>query len=74
MKLTKNILLLPKNIIDVKSMLINSGRNESDARKTIETTGISSISYAFPKLFTEFIFDGLSQIFDKEKSFFTSEY
>ncbi|MBT6050855.1 MAG: hypothetical protein HOG49_28995 [Candidatus Scalindua sp.] len=62
MKLTNNFLLLPRESLDVSQLLVDSGRSHNDASKTVSTTGISSISYAFPKLLTEFIFEGLIEI------------
>ena len=62
MKLTNNFLILPKSSLDVRQLLLDSGRNSDEAAKTIANTGISSIRYAYPKLLSEFVFDGLSSI------------
>lgn len=64
MKLTNNFLLLPKETINVSQLLIDKGRNKEEAAKTIDTTGIYSLRFAYPKLLTEFVFDGLSLIND----------
>jgi 3-oxoacyl-[acyl-carrier-protein] synthase-3 len=70
MKLTKNILLLPKKNIEVKQLLKDSGRNDEEIKKTLDVTGISHLRVASPKLLTEFIFDGLELLFQSNKNFF----
>ena len=55
MKLTNNFLILPKSSLDVRQLLLDSGRNSDEAAKTIANTGISSIGYAYPKLLSEFV-------------------
>jgi 3-oxoacyl-[acyl-carrier-protein] synthase-3 len=67
LKLTNNLLLLPSNTLDVRELLENSNRSDSEITKTISTTGISKLSYANPKLFSDFVFEGLSKI---SKTFF----
>lgn len=62
MKLTNNFLVLPNNSLDVRQLLLDSGRSNEDATKTIANTGISSVRYAHPKLLSEFIFDGLASV------------
>jgi len=62
MKLTHNFLVLPNNSFCLSEILRKSGRSQDDSIKTIQTTGISEIRSAHPKLLTEFIFDGLDAI------------
>ncbi len=62
MKLTNNFLVLPNASLDVEQLLLDSGRSIEEASKTVSITGISSISFAYPKLLTEFVFDGLNKI------------
>lgn len=62
MKITNNFLILPNASLDVGKLLNEAGRSSEEISKTINTTGISSIRYAYPKLFTEFVFDGLAKI------------
>jgi 3-oxoacyl-[acyl-carrier-protein] synthase III len=62
MKLTNNFLLIPNASLDVGELLHQAGRSSDELSKTINTTGISCIRYAYPKLFTEFIFEGLGNI------------
>lgn len=62
MKITNNFLVLPKASLDVSDILSETGRSTEEIRKTISTTGISRICYAYPKLFTEFVFDGLTTL------------
>jgi 3-oxoacyl-[acyl-carrier-protein] synthase III len=62
MKLTNNFLLIPNASLDVRKLLRDAGRSPVEISKTISTTGISSIRYAHPKLFTEFVFEGLRLI------------
>jgi 3-oxoacyl-[acyl-carrier-protein] synthase-3 len=72
LKLTKNLLLLPSSTLDIRELLENSNRSESEITKTISTTGISKLSYAHPKLFSDFIFEGLSKIREKYINFFNN--
>lgn len=62
MKITNNFLILPNFSLDVSKILNEAGRSSEEISKTISTTGISNIRYAYPKLFTEFVFDGLTSI------------
>jgi 3-oxoacyl-[acyl-carrier-protein] synthase-3 len=62
MKLINNFLVLPNSSLDVEQLLIDSGRSIEEASKTVSITGISSICYAYPKLLTDFVFDGLNKI------------
>ncbi len=72
MKVTNNVLLLPKNVVNIKQLLLESGRSEIEASKTIANTGISSIRCAEPKLFTEFVFDGLFLLYEKAEKLFVN--
>jgi 3-oxoacyl-[acyl-carrier-protein] synthase-3 len=67
-KLTSNFLIIPKVSLDVGQLLLDSGRSSDEVSKTIAVTGISSIRYAYPKLLTEFIFDGLSSINESDNA------
>lgn len=60
--------MLPNACLDVNELLVDSGRTSNEAIKTISITGVSSIRYAFPKLLTDFVFDGLSLINDIDKN------
>lgn len=62
MRLTNNFLLVPNASLDINKLLHEAGRSHDEASKTISTTGISSIRYAHPKLFSGFVFDGLERI------------
>ena len=62
MKITNNFLILPNESLDVSVILHKAGRSSEEISKTISTTGISKIRYAYPKLFSEFVFDGLTSI------------
>lgn len=70
MKLTNNFLVLSKNSLDVSDLLKNSGKSEDEITKTISTTGISKISYASPRLLTEFVFLGLQNLVKYHKDIF----
>lgn len=72
MKITNNFLILPNTSLDVSSILNEAGRSSDEISKTISTTGISRISYAYPKLFTEFVFDGLASIADNHTKLLSS--
>lgn len=62
MKISNNFLVLPSTSLDIRDILNKAGKSADEITKTISTTGISSIRYAYPKLFTEFVFDGLTNI------------
>lgn len=62
MKITNNFLILPNASLDITKILQEAGRSSEEISKTIDTTGIAKTSYAYPKLFTEFVFDGLRSI------------
>jgi 3-oxoacyl-[acyl-carrier-protein] synthase-3 len=62
LKLINNFLVLPTDSLQVEKLLLDSGRTFEEASKTVSITGISRISYAFPMLLTEFVFDGLNKI------------
>ena len=71
MKLTNNFLLLPNDSLNVGKLLHDAGRSPDEASKIIITTGISRIRYAYPKLFTEFVFDGLESIHKQHNQMLT---
>ena len=71
MKLTNNFLLLPNDSLNVGKLLHDAGRSPDDVSKIINTTGISRIRYAYPKLFTEFVFDGLESIHKQHNQMLT---
>jgi 3-oxoacyl-[acyl-carrier-protein] synthase-3 len=70
MKLTHNFLILPSSSLDVHQLLLDFGRDSYVASKTIATTGISSIRYAYPMLLTDFIFAGLLSLNDRHNEIF----
>lgn len=70
MRITNNFLLLPNASLDVSELLHEAGRSSDEASKTITTTGISRIRYAHPKLFTDFVFDGLQKIHEQNSELF----
>lgn len=70
MRVTNNFLLLPNASLDVRELLHKTGRSSDEVSKTINTTGISSIRYAHPKLFTEFVFEGLQKIYEQHAELF----
>jgi 3-oxoacyl-[acyl-carrier-protein] synthase-3 len=70
MKITNNILLLPSTTIDVEHILENAGKSKSEIIRIINTTGFSKLCYALPKLYTEFVFEGLNMILQKHLNFF----
>lgn len=65
MRVTNNFLLIPNASLDVSELLHEAGRSSDEVSKTINSTGISIIRYAHPKLFTEFVFDGLQKIHEQ---------
>jgi 3-oxoacyl-[acyl-carrier-protein] synthase-3 len=71
MKITNNVLLLPKVTIDVSQLLLSAGRSNDEIQKTIDTTGIYRIRNAQPKLLAEFILDGLSSLIQWNSTFFS---
>ena len=71
MKLTNNFLVLPNGSLDVNELLLDSGRSSSEVLKTVNTTGISRIRYAHPRLLTEFIFEGLTLIYETNEKIFS---
>ncbi len=68
MKLTNNFLMLPSFSLDIHKLLVDSGRTSDEATKTIATTGVTSVRYAFPRLLTEFVFEGLSLVNEIDKT------
>ena len=72
MKITNNILILPKATIDVYQLLINSGKNDDDAKKMINSSGIHSLSYSNNYLLSEFIFNGILNINKFHRDIFTN--
>ncbi len=70
MKITNNFLVLPNASLDVSDILSEAGRSSEEITKIISTTGISSIRYAYPKLFTDFVFDGLTTIVKNQNHLF----
>lgn len=70
MEITNNFLLLPKDTLDVKDILMDAGNDCDEAKKIIKITGISRLRYAQPRMLTEFIFDGLDAVFKKHASVF----
>ena len=71
MRLSYNFLLLPNKKLDVNQILLDAGRTADEISQTINTTGISHIYNAYPKLLTEFLFDGLSKLVDSNNNIFT---
>lgn len=65
MKLTNNFLILPNSSLDVRQLLLDAARSSDEAAKTIASTGISYIRYAYPKQLSEFVFAGLSSIHER---------
>jgi 3-oxoacyl-[acyl-carrier-protein] synthase-3 len=61
-RITNNFLILPDTSLSISKLLNEAGRSAEEISKTISTTGVSSVRYAYPKLFTEFVFDGLANI------------
>ena len=70
MKITNNFLVLSNTRLDVSVILNDAGRSPDEIEKIISTTGISTISYAYQKLFTEFVFDGLNSIVNNHTKLF----
>ncbi len=70
MKITKNALLLPKNGVDIGQLLSEHGRSDLEISRTLANTGVSRIRCARPKLLTEFVFDGLTLLHQRDESYF----
>ena len=52
MRITNNFLILPDTSLSISKLLNEAGRSAEEISKTISTTGVSSVRYAYPKLFT----------------------
>jgi len=70
MKLTNNLLILPKKTSEIEKILHDAGADEEKISKTIKITGISRISTANNLSLTDYIFTGLSVIHNKYNSVF----
>ncbi|URQ73767.1 hypothetical protein M9C82_01145 [SAR86 cluster bacterium] len=70
MKITKNILLLPKNKIDIYEELHNAGKDKLEVKKTIRNTGIKSVHKVDSQTLSDFVFEGLSNIKKDYHDFF----
>jgi 3-oxoacyl-[acyl-carrier-protein] synthase-3 len=52
-------------------MLIHVGKRKDEITKIIETTGFTKLRYSFTKLYTEFLFEGLTKILEIDLNFFS---
>lgn len=68
MKLTNNFLILPNSSLDVHQILLDAGRNSDEAKKTMDSTGISRICCAYPTQLSEFVFTGLASINERHRT------
>ena len=71
MKLTNNLLILPEKTSEIEKILQDAAADKKKISKTIEITGISRIATANNLSLTDFIFSGLSVLYNKYNSVFS---